>query len=245
MSINAATIRAMRAAGISAEQILSVIEKADEERCERAREGNRKRQAKFQAAKRAAVTGGDTGNDNENNADNGVSGVITVTGVTEKKGPPHPLKENTPTKENPPKGGQKKGARIPDDWQPSPDDRAYGAKLGFSGSEIEGMAEDLRLWASAASGNVAVKRNWSSAFKGWMRREQRKRPANSGKLPFGGGYKSPVSNRGQWVPEPSPGGQAWLSRYPGVWKSKREERNGEWGAMLPTEFPPANGATAA
>jgi hypothetical protein len=59
------------------------------------------------------------------------------------------------------------------------------------------------------------------------------------------GYKSPVAvNRGQWIPESSDGGKAWLSRYPGVWKSKREERNGEWGAMLPSEFPPANGAAA-
>jgi uncharacterized protein YdaU (DUF1376 family) len=64
-------------------------------------------------------------------------------------------------------------------------------------------------------------------------------PANAPKP-----YASPVVSRGQWVPEPSPGGQAWLSRYPGTWKSKREERNGEWGAMMPTEFPPANGAAA-
>ena len=44
------------------------------------------------------------------------------------------------------------------------------------------MAEDLRLWASAAAGPAAIKRDWGSAFKGWMRREARKRPQNGGKL---------------------------------------------------------------
>jgi hypothetical protein len=103
---------------------------------------------------------------------------------SEKKSPPDPLKEKPLPKENPPKGGQKKGVRLPDDWQPTPEDRAYGGKLGFSGSEIDGMAEDLRLWAAAASGQVALKRDWGSAFKGWMRREARKRPPGAKVLPF-------------------------------------------------------------
>lgn len=64
-------------------------------------------------------------------------------------------------------------------------------------------------------------------------------PANAPKP-----YVSPVVSRGHWVPEPSEAGRAWVARYPGVWKSKREERNGEWGAMMPTEFPPASGAAA-
>lgn len=169
MVLNAQAIRALRQAGVPDSQILDAIERADAERLEKAREGNRRRQAAHRAR----------------NADNAVTPVTAVTCVTEKKGPPDPLKENPLPKENPPKGGQKKGVRLPDDWQPSPDDRRYGQQLGFSTSEIDGMAEDLRLWASAASGAVAVKRDWGSAFKGWMRRESRKRPASQIKvLPF-------------------------------------------------------------
>jgi len=166
MGLNAAAIRALKAAGVSDSQILDAFIKADEERMARAREGNRVRQAAHRAR----------------NANNAVTPVTDVTESEQKKGPPDPLKENISPKEKPPKGGQKKGARLPDDWQPSPADRDYGAKLGFSISEMDGMAEDLRLWASAAAGPAAIKRDWGSAFKGWMRREARKRPQNGGKL---------------------------------------------------------------
>ena len=166
MALNAAAIRALKAAGVSDSQILDALVKADEERIARAREGNRIRQAAHRAR----------------NANNAVTPVTAVTEPEQKKGPPDPLKENTPPKEKTPKGVQKKGSRLPDDWQPSPADRDYGAKLGFSNSEMDGMAEDLRLWASAAAGPAAVKRDWGSAFKGWMRREARKRPQNGGKL---------------------------------------------------------------
>jgi hypothetical protein len=164
MGLNAAAIRALKAAGVSDSQILDAFIKADEERMARAREGNRVRQAAHRAR----------------NANNAVTPVTDVTESEQKKGPPDPLKENISPKEKPPKGGQKKGARLPDDWQPSPADRDYGAKLGFSISEMDGMAEDLRLWASAAAGPAAIKRDWGSAFKGWMRREARKRPQNGG-----------------------------------------------------------------
>jgi hypothetical protein len=166
MGLNAAAIRALKAAGVSDSQILEAFIKADEERMARTREGNRIRQATHRAR----------------NANNAVTPVTDVTETEQKKVPPDPLKENISPKEKPPKGGQKKGARLPDDWQPSPADRDYGAKLGFSTSEMDGMAEDLRLWALAAAGPAAIKRDWGSAFKGWMRREARKRPQNGGKL---------------------------------------------------------------
>jgi hypothetical protein len=166
MGLNAAAIRALKAAGVSDSQILEAFIKADEERMARTREGNRIRQATHRAR----------------NANNAVTPVTDVTETEQKKVPPDPLKENISPKEKPPKGGQKKGARLPDDWHPSQADRDYGAKLGFSISEMDGMAEDLRLWASAAAGPAAIKRDWGSAFKGWMRREARKRPQNGGKL---------------------------------------------------------------
>lgn len=166
MTINAATVRALKAAGVSDSQILDAIIKADEERMARARDGNRTRQAAHRAR----------------HGNNAVTPVTVVTDDEQNKIPPDPLKQNNSPKEKPPKGGQKKGARLPDDWQPEDADRDYGVKLGFSNSEIDGMAEDLRLWASAAAGPAATKRNWGSAFKGWMRREARKRPQNGGKL---------------------------------------------------------------
>lgn len=164
----AAIIETMEALGHSAEDILAVVKAATSGGV---RSPAAVRQARYRENKKT-VTERDV--------------TRYVTEPSEKESSPHtPLKENPLPKENPPKGGQKKGVRLPDDWQPSPDDRRYGQQLGFSTSEIDGMAEDLRLWASAASGAVAVKRDWGSAFKGWMRRESRKRPASQIKvLPF-------------------------------------------------------------
>ena len=69
------------------------------------------------------------------------------------------------------------GERLPDDWKPSEYDVQYGINLGFTATEVEGFAEDLRLWAAAnANRQIARKSNWGMAFKGWMRRamDQRK-----------------------------------------------------------------------
>jgi hypothetical protein len=67
-----------------------------------------------------------------------------------------------------------KGSRLPEGWQPSLETLSYADKLGCSAAEISTMAEDFRLWAYSASGQVSIKRDWESAFKGWMRREKAK-----------------------------------------------------------------------
>jgi hypothetical protein len=71
------------------------------------------------------------------------------------------------------------GHPLPENWQPSDDDRAYCYKLGFGNLQIDAMAEDMRLWAGAnAHRQIARKANWSMAFKGWARREaSRQKPA--------------------------------------------------------------------
>src|SRR6516225_10077888 len=65
-----------------------------------------------------------------------------------------------------------KGKVLSPRWQPSPSDCEYGLALGFNGREIMDMAEDMRLWAGANSHRqIARKANWSLTFKGWMKRE--------------------------------------------------------------------------
>jgi hypothetical protein len=101
--------------------------------------------------------------------------------VTLKESTPIPPKENniniyTPTK-------AKKGSRLPEGWQPSLETLSYADKLGCSAAEITSMAEDFRLWAYSASGQVSIKRDWESAFKGWMRREKAKGKVSEGFKP--------------------------------------------------------------
>lgn len=71
---------------------------------------------------------------------------------------------------------EKGGSSLPSDWQPSVSDLSYGADLGLSGSTVDAMAEDMRLWARANSNRaVGRKADWTAAFQGWMRREAGKR----------------------------------------------------------------------
>lgn len=68
-----------------------------------------------------------------------------------------------------------KGKKLPRNWQPTDSDRNYGRELHLNDQQIDGLAEDMRLWAGANEHRaVAHKSNWSMAFKGWMRREVQK-----------------------------------------------------------------------
>lgn len=68
------------------------------------------------------------------------------------------------------------GSRLPDNWQPSQDEFAYGVDLGLTIAQIQYAAENMRLWALANSNrSVARKADWHLAFLGWLRREAAKR----------------------------------------------------------------------
>ena len=71
------------------------------------------------------------------------------------------------------------GSSLPADWLPTNDDREYGHRLALTDSQIDDIAEDMRLWAGANSNRqIARKSCWSLAFKGWMRREAKKMKGN-------------------------------------------------------------------
>jgi hypothetical protein len=72
---------------------------------------------------------------------------------------------------------------------PASDERAYGHGLGFTDVDVDGMAEDLRLWAR---GGGATRQDWAAVFKGWMRREQRERPARGPRPPPAGPPRRPA-----------------------------------------------------
>ena len=75
------------------------------------------------------------------------------------------------------KKGRSQGSRLPDDWLPSADDLNYGATLGLTAQQVLGAAEDMRLWAKANSNrSIGRKADWSSTFKGWMRRNKQEKP---------------------------------------------------------------------
>lgn len=65
-----------------------------------------------------------------------------------------------------------RGKSLPSDWMPSAGDYAYGEGIGFTRTDADRMAEDMKLWAAANSNrSVGRKADWTSTFRGWMRRE--------------------------------------------------------------------------
>ena len=101
--------------------------------------------------------------------------TATVSPAVRQNGADSALPSLTTDSESKVKKG-KSGIALPIDWRPSPDELIYGHDLGFNDKAIDGMAEDMRLWARAnANRAVGRKADWSSTFKGWMRREADKR----------------------------------------------------------------------
>jgi hypothetical protein len=180
LAVIAAALKHMFAAGMSQEQILAAVEDMEQSGQGIAPSSNAKRCARYRDRKACQP----------------MSKHVEHVNDTLKEAPHTPPQENniiyTNTK-------AKKGSRLPENWQPSSESQKYGEKLGFSAFEVASMAEDLRLWAHSAAGQVAVKRDWESAFKGWMRREKAKKatqPAKYGKVtPIG-------SHRNYFKPEP-------------------------------------------
>jgi hypothetical protein len=113
-----------------------------------------------------------------------------------------------------------KGTALPENWEPTNDDREYGhRKLHLSDEQIDGMAEDMRLWAGAnenrAIARKAGMKGWSMAFKGWMRRVAKQQETSNGGLHGRGrnggsasataGRLAELAERGEFSFGPRPG----------------------------------------
>jgi hypothetical protein len=69
----------------------------------------------------------------------------------------------------------KKATELPLDWKPTDEHFSYGQRLNLSRADVEGCAEEMRIWAHSANGTHTKKKCWSLAFMGWMRREAKHR----------------------------------------------------------------------
>lgn len=69
------------------------------------------------------------------------------------------------------------GKRLPEDWAPNEKHYAAGQQIGLSQGEVDGLAEDMRLWErSNQHRQVAKKSDWDATFLGWVRREAKTMP---------------------------------------------------------------------
>jgi hypothetical protein len=77
------------------------------------------------------------------------------------------IKEDS--KESLKKPENKHGTRIPNDWRPSAADTEYAAGKGFT--DTGDLAEQFFDYWTAESGSKATKRDWSAAWRTWVRND--------------------------------------------------------------------------
>lgn len=208
MAICAQVLRALANAGASMEAVIAAVEAQEaidtlaiEERRRKDRE--RKRLSRVSAVSRGqtvtpcdiadgspAIVGCDVG---ETQAAAVEPKVENINETGQKETPPHPLKKNTTTSNTPPSEDLFKKARssgirarrkddatrLPDDWQPSLDDLAYGRKVGMISEQITAQIEEFRDYWHARAGPDALKVSWAATWRRWCR-EFLKRNAGNG-----------------------------------------------------------------
>jgi hypothetical protein len=123
-----------------------------------------------------------------------------------------------PEKAKPKTGrGSRQASHVPEDWNPSAQDRAYAEGQGLTPDEIDRRAEEFRDYWLAKSGPDALKRDWSAAWRTWVRREIRgQHRSPSMLLPINGG-RHPHAPNGASPSRPASGSasaMAGMDAYP-------------------------------
>ncbi len=66
---------------------------------------------------------------------------------------------------------QKRGTRIAADWRPNEEGRKYACQSGYSNEQIDELADAFKDYWTAEAGRRASKRDWSAAWRSWLRKD--------------------------------------------------------------------------
>jgi uncharacterized protein YdaU (DUF1376 family) len=69
-----------------------------------------------------------------------------------------------------PNGAEKRGSRLPQDWQPDAADRAEAARLGMTRISTAREADRFRDYWVAIPGQRGVKLDWHATWRNWCRK---------------------------------------------------------------------------
>ncbi len=94
-----------------------------------------------------------------------------------------------PSASAPPAKPDPRGHRLPEDWQPGPEDRAFALSLGLNPTEV---AEVFRNYWHDLAGAKARKVSWSGTWKNWCRQDAARR---GNPKPASGKPQSPLSQQ--------------------------------------------------
>ena len=81
----------------------------------------------------------------------------------------------TKTPPTPPQAGGKRGHRLPDDWQPSPQDRDKARAEGLTEPEIDRAAIEFCNYWHSRPGSGGCKLDWSKTWHNWVISDGRRR----------------------------------------------------------------------
>jgi hypothetical protein len=151
-----ATIAKMRAAGLSSEAILAVLECIVLE-AKPEKSGAARRQAAYR--ERNALR-------NKRNSDVTSDELVSPLGPP-LEGFPTPLPKTPPI--IPPSSKKPKAHALPSDWEPDAKTWNLADQLGFTSQEAWDQLERMRDWAANA-GAKGLKSDWNGAFRNWLKR---------------------------------------------------------------------------
>lgn len=162
-----------RVAAALAEREAVIVEKRDEQ-AERRREMDRERKARVRGIPQTSADSADNPPPEEKR----------------KVSPCTPSKEKTQTPshhlaslgdENISATSKKRSTRLPADWTPDEAGADYARGLGLTSAEIAIETEKIRDW-SASSPN-GVKKDWSAAWRNWVRSASERKAQNESRRP--------------------------------------------------------------
>lgn len=162
MSLSAAVIRELVAAGLTGDALVAACERIEGASVvNRPRSAGAIRQERYMNKKRASV----------------INDVTDVTATDEQKEVLEP-KKNIITypkalAEPLPQGASKRvrGHRLPDDWKPTPELHAYAMAEGIPNHLLARIDADFVGYWRNATGPNSRKLDWGLAYQGWVRRE--------------------------------------------------------------------------
>lgn len=167
MGAIASTIRAMKAAGVSSDQIVEAVlhlAQTEEEALAERRERDRQRKQADREARKSNENNDRVQRTSRTAQDNSDTPSPEVS-------PQTPFPNPNPTKKTPPTEGQKKvpatrGTRLPDDWEPD-----IGAAMaeGLSEARAHREGHKFRDYWRSIPGQKGVKLDWPATWRNWCR----------------------------------------------------------------------------
>lgn len=151
MTIIAAALRELIAAGVTGDALVTAIE-----RIEAARSASMSQAAKRQALYRErqkALKHNVMSQRNVTSQHNEISDDLSLTKKDKKD-----------------KKERERGSRIAADWKPSDKDRDFGLAQGLASKEVGREAEKFRDYWNARAGATGIKLDWSATWRNWLRR---------------------------------------------------------------------------